>query len=193
MIGSLFYIFLGIMAGMFIIGSKLLIVLTIFGGVVLLVSFVFKPEIGILAIVFLTASIIFEQAAPLFSIGVGSLHVSDIFLLFLFCVIFFRLSTDKKFRLAKTPLDIPLILFYLTIIISAFISIAVFKVDFNIVMREFRHVSYYLTFFLITNLIVQKEKMEFLIKGLFAIAVVVGLVMIIQATIGQSFHLMQGG
>ena len=192
MINFLFCVFSGIAVGIFIIGSKPLIVLTIFGGVVLLILVAFKPKIGILAIVFLISSIIFEQAIPVISIGFGSLHISDIFLLFLFCMIFFKLYIDKKFRFAKTPLDFPLILFFCATIIAAFIAVTVYKVNFNIVMRQFRYFTYYLLFFVITTLIQEKKEVKFIIRGLFVVSVIVGMAMILQAIVGESIHLMPG-
>jgi hypothetical protein len=192
MIGLLFYILLGLVAGVFILGSKPAIVFTIFGGAILLVFFSSKPKIGILAIVFIVSSIIFEEAMPLISIGLGSLHIADIFLLFLFCVIFFKLSTENKFKFVKTPLDLPLVLFYLAAIISAFIAVTVYDVKFNIVMRQFRYLTYYLIIFVVTTFIQEEKEIKFIIKGLFAISCVVGIAMVLQAILGESVHIMPG-
>jgi len=56
-----------------------------------------KPEIGILAIVILISSIIFEEALPLIPIGVGSFHISDAILLFLLFLIPLNLLLDTRF------------------------------------------------------------------------------------------------
>ncbi len=190
--GTIFYIFLGIVAGIFIIGSSPAIAFTLFAGATLLTFFAFKPKIGILALVVLISSIVFEEAIPIISIGIGSLHITDILLLFLFGTMFFKLSSDKTFRFIRTPLDIPLISFYFAVIISAFIAIYVYRIDFNIVMRQFRCLTYYLVFFLITNLIRDWVDVKFIIKGLFTISFAVSIAMILQAILGESIHLMPG-
>lgn len=188
----LFWIFLIIMASKFIVVMPPLFALIAAGGILLLISFTFKPEIGILAIVVIISSIIFEEALPLIPIGIGSFHIPDVFLLFLFCTISFKLITDNNFRFVKTPLDKPLILFYCSVLISAGIATIYFNVDFNMVMRQFRCLTYYLTFFVVTNCIREKSEIRLIIKGLLVIAAVVGVAMIIQAVIGQSFLLMPG-
>ena len=188
----LFCIFLGIVVGKFFFVLSPLFVLAVAGGLLFLIVTLFKPEIGILALVIMISSIIIKAAIPLIPIPIGSLHVTDVILLFLLGMIPFKLFTDRDFRLSKTPLDKPLLLFYLAALISACIAIIYFKLDFNIVIRKFRLVNYYLIYFAITNLIREKRQIKFIIKGLFVIATIVGLVMIIQVIVGKSIRLMSG-
>jgi len=188
----LFLVFLGIaIAKSFFVISPLFILVAAGGMLFLLVS-LFKPEIGIIAIVIVISSIIFEKALPLVPIPFGSFHVTDVLLLSLLIMIPFKLFTDRDFRLSTTPLDKPLLLFYLAAIISACIAIVYFKLDFNIVMRQFRYVTYYLIYFVVTNLIREKKQIKFLIKGLFGVAVIVAIAMITQAIVGESIQLMPG-
>ena len=188
----LFCAFLGILIGKFFVLKSPLFVLLTIGGLFFLIFSLAKPEIGILAMVFTISSIIFEPALPLVPIPVGSLHLTDVLLISLLAMIPFKLFTDKNFRISRTPLDWPLLLFYAAAVISSCIAIIYYKLDFNIVMRQFRHITYYLIFFVVTNLIREIKHIKFLIKGLFSIATFVGIAMIIQAIVGESIRLMPG-
>jgi len=188
----LFCIFLGfVVAKLFFVISPLFVLVTA-GGILFLLVSLFKPEIGVLAIVIIISSIIFEAALPLIPIPFGSFHATDMLLLFLLIMIPFKLFTDRNFRLSTTPLDKSLLLFYLAAIISACIAIIYFKLDFNIVIRKLRPLTYYLIYFVGTNLIREKREIKFIIKGLFGIATIVGIAMIGQAIVGQSIQLMPG-
>jgi len=188
----LFCIFLGmIIAKFFFVVSPFFVLVTV-AGLLLLIFSLFKPEIGILAIVIIISSIIFEAAIPLIPIPFGSFHVTDMLLMFLLVMIPFKLFTNRNYRLSPSPLDKPLILFYLAAVISACIAIIHFKLDFNIVMRQFRLLTYYLIYFVVTNLLRDKRQIKFVIKGLFITATLVGIAMIIQAVVGRSVQLMPG-
>lgn len=188
----LFCILLGVIVAKFLFVLSPLFVLTIAGGIILLIVSLFKPEIGILAIIIIISSIIFEEALPLIPIPLGSFHVTDVLLLFLLIVIPFKLFTDRNFRLSPTPLDKPLLLFCLAALISVCIAIIYFKLDFSIVIRYFRLLTYYLIYFIITNLMQEKRQLKILINGLFVVAVIVGIAIIIQAILGESVRLMPG-
>ena len=183
--------FVGVIIGMFFLGSSLFTMMA----VCLLPSLLLikaKPEIGILAIVVLISSVFFEAWVPLIPIGVGSFNIADVILLSLLCTILFNLVIDKEFRLIRTPLDKPLVLFYLAAIISACIGIFQHHMDFHTTIRIFRIVTYYLLFFAVTNLIRDERQLRFLVKGLFFIGCIVGIAMLAQALLGESVRLMPG-
>lgn len=189
----LYFFLLGIGAfiGIFVLKSPILATIAVF---TLPAFFVLlrKPEIVILLLIILLSSIVYEEAIPKIPVVGGSLHVTDVFLSFLLFIIVFKLFTDSSFKLVKTPLNLPLLLFYFSVIISAFISLSYYKLDFHIVTGRFRALTYYLVFFCVTNLIRDKKQVNFLVKGLFAIASVVALTMLIQAIVGDSVKLMPG-
>jgi O-antigen ligase len=161
-------------------------------GIFVLAIILRRPELGILIIVVLTSSIVFEESLPLVPIGVGSLHISDVLLLFMLGTLGYRYFTDKSFTFVKSPVNTPLLLFVAASLLSATISVTHYGADFNDIARLFRFISYYLLFFLITNLITEKGQVRFLIKALFAIAAVVAATMVLQAIIGDSIQLMPG-
>ena len=161
-------------------------------GVLFIIISVRKPEIGILAIVAIIASVIFGDSIPLIHIPGGSFHVTDILLLVFLFMIPIKLLTDKRLGFQTTPLDMPLLLFMIAASTSAANAILIQKLDFNIVMRSFRALTYYLLYFVITNLFREKRKICSLFNGMFGIATLVSLAMLIQAAVGDAVHLMPG-
>jgi O-antigen ligase len=151
-----------------------------------------EPAIGVLTIVILVSSIVFEEALPLIPIGVGSFHVTDVLLLFLLGLSVFKKTFLRKYVPFKTPLDRPLLFFYSAALISAGIAIAYFDVTFNLAMRELRLITYYLLFFVCKNLIREKKQIQIVVVGLLVIATVVATAMMIQALIGEDFQFMPG-
>jgi len=162
-------------------------------GVFFLYIIIRKPEIGILAVIAIVASIIYKLDIPRIHIPGGSLLVTDVILLALLLQIPFKALADRSFRLLTTPLDFPLLLFIFAAFISAGISIFKYRLDFKVIVGTgLQTIIYYLLFFTITNLIREKKQLRVLFGGLFGIATVVSLAMIIQARVGQSVRLMYG-
>ena len=151
-----------------------------------------RPEIGILMITILISSIVFTEELPLIPIGIGSIHISDILLTFMLAMIIYKRLFNSKFKLVATPLDLPLGIFILASITSAFISIVIYGNDFNEVIRILRFITYYLLFFVVTNLIREKKQVDFLVKSLLFIAVIVSMAMLLQAVLGESVKITPG-
>jgi O-antigen ligase len=178
--------------GMLVIRINPWPVVFISAGIFFLIVSVRRPEIGILMITVLISSIVFEESLPLIPIPGGSFHATDIILIFFILLIPFQYLANRNFRLRTTSLDTPLLLFILAVIISAGISIFGQGVNFNTVMRGFRPLIYYLLYFVMTNFIRSRRQIHFVYHGLFVIAGLVSLLMIIQAGIGASLHLISG-
>lgn len=185
-------IFLGILFSLIIFNFPASYILGVSAAVLFIVAAISKSVVSILAFVVILSSIIFEEALPILSMGIGSFHLTDIFLLSLIFLIFFVFITDKYFTFVVTPLDKPLLLFYSAAVISVFISLQYFNTDFNMVMRSFRYVTYYLIFFLVTNMVREKKQIKFLTQGLLGIAFAVSITMFIQAILGRQVQLMPG-
>lgn len=185
------YVAIGVVTGTLLIILPLAIYITLAVGIVAMYFIAKKPELGVLAIVVLISSIIFENSLPLVPIGIGSLHISDLLLFYLLGLIFFRWFSGRG-KIVKSPLNLPLILFYVIAILSAVISIQKYGNDFNYVIRFLRPLTYYLLFFVVLNLVRDTQRLRFLVKGLFAIGVVVAIAMVIQSIVGESVQLMPG-
>ena len=186
------WIVAGAVISLIVLAVPLNFALVAAGGLLLLAVTTTRPEIGILSIVVLISSIVFGESLGLIPIGIGSLHIADVMLLYLLFLIIRRHFSHEDSGFVGTPLDKWLLLFMVTVVISALVSILHYGVDFNDVMRQARHLSYYLIFFMVTNLITTKEQMVFVIRGLFAISVIVAITMVLQAIVGESVQLMPG-
>ena len=151
-----------------------------------------RPEIGLLGILLLTSSIIFENRLPLIPIGVGSLHISDLLLLSLLGLIVLRRLLEPEFRIVRTPLDWPLLIFYGVTLLSTFIAILQSSVEIRDALRATRVLSYYLTFFIVTNLVRERRQLNFLLNGIFFLATIVAAAMIGQFLLGDSVQLLPG-
>lgn len=166
--------------------------LLMLAGIFVLALISSRPEIGVLIILVLTSSIVFEDSLPLIPIGIGSFHISDVLLLFMVGTLGYKYLFNNTFTFAKSPLNTPLLFFFAISLVSAVISVVTFGVDFNDVARLVRAISYYLIFFLVTNLITEMPQIRFLLKGLIVIAGIVAAAMVVQAIIGESIQLMPG-
>ncbi|MDD5066626.1 MAG: O-antigen ligase family protein [bacterium] len=159
----------------------------------LAISLVLKqPELGILFIVLIDASIIFEEAIPVIPLGIGSFHGTDIILFGMLFLIPINLAINPSFKIVKTPMNLAVIVFYLAVLLSAMNGLFFTKVHYKIIMRLMRIFSYYLMFFVITHFINTKQKITFIIKGLFMISVIVTLAMMLQAVLGSNVQIMPG-
>lgn len=162
------------------------------GGLVFGFAAVKRPEIALLAVLVATSTIVFEGQLPLLPIGVGSLHVSDILLLGLFATIIFRSLSDPGFKIIRTPLDLPLLGFYGIGLLSTLIAVSQLSVSKDQALRETRVFTYYLVFFVVTNLIRKRAQVVFLIQGLLLLGTGVAVAMIAQFSLGTSVNLFPG-
>ncbi len=183
---------LGIVLGLIILLADYRLVVAGGIGVVLIAASCMRPALGVLVIIGIIASIVFEEGLPYLTIGTISLHFTDIILLLLVAKIVYELIVSRDFHLARTPADVPLLLFLAIALTSTLVAVYAYDVDFNIAMREFRHFAYYLMFFIVTSFVRDKKTIKFILNVMFGIATVVAAVMIIQAIIGPSIQLMPG-
>jgi len=191
-VSTLSYIVIGIVVGVLLVVMPVSVYAAMAIGVGALYLILTRPELGILSIVVLISSMVFEDSLPLIPIGIGSLHISDIILLALLCKVVTNKVYERSYSIIRTGLDMPLILFVLVAIISAYNAIANQGLETSIVIRSLRNITYYLTFFVITNLIRDIRQVKFILKGLYTIAIVVAISMIIQSIIGDKFQLVPG-
>jgi len=151
-----------------------------------------RPEIALLGILIATSSIVFEDRLPLIPIGIGSLHIPDVFLLASLGLIILRWLVEPDFKIVRTPLDCPLLIFYGVALLSTLRAIFQSSVEAQTGVRAIRIVSYYLTFFIVTNLVRQDRQRRFLLRGLFFLANIVAVAMVIQFLLGKSVPVLPG-
>lgn len=151
-----------------------------------------RPEFAVLGILVATSSIIYEGRLPLLPIGVGSLHVPDVLLLSMLGLILVRRLVEPDFEIIRTPLDWPILTFYGIALLATFMALSQSTISFNDGFRAIRFVTYYLTFFVITNLVRTEDQLRLLVRGFFFLATLVAVVMVAQFVVGESVSLLPG-
>lgn len=159
-------------------------------GIPFLIAIAYRPELGLLAIVLVTGGLIDFERLPLLSMGPISFHITDVILLYLLVLVLTKALVVPSFKVVRTPLDVPLMCFYFAVLLSATVTITQSSLDINFVLRRVRTLTYYLGFFCVTNLIRDRRQLMVLIKGLFAIAILASLAVLIQVLI-PSLHLVR--
>lgn len=177
--------------------------LDVLSGVLLLLFFIamsFHPEAGLLAILFLTSGLVDPAGLPLLPLGPISLHLADCLLLFLLARVVLKALTQAGLPARRTPLDLPLLWFYLAVLLSAGVAVLNPSLDTGWVLRQVRPLTYYLGFFCVTHLLEDKRQVSFLIKGCFVIAVAASLVLLVRGlcpsvplAVGRSVELVTAG
>lgn len=150
-----------------------------------------RPEVALLGILVTTSSIVFEDYLPVVSVGI-SLHIPDILLLGLLGLIAVRWMIESQFKLVRTPLDGWLFAFYGVMLLSALIAVLQSSVEVEPARRAIRVVSYYLSFFVVTNLIREYRQLKLLLNGLLGLAILVAAAMFGQFLLGDSVQILPG-
>jgi len=175
-----------------------LVILTILGTIISIPLFLLRPHYGIFGIIILTASFIDTSVLPKIPVfGGGVFLMSDMVLLMLFLFIigkklYYKIYYNYNLSIIRTPIDIPLVLFFLSCVISLIYSLLILKSDFHDAFRFFRVFCYYPLFFLITNMIKDKKDLTIFVRGVFFIALVTALAIILQQIVGTSLPIIFG-
>jgi O-antigen ligase len=183
---------LGLLSALASLWFSPLIVLGTLTAALCLYATIKRPEIALLGILIATSSIVFEEKLPLFSLGSISLHIPDFLLLGSLGIIAGRWLVRPEFKIVRTPLDWPLLIFYGVTLLSTFIALDQSSVEVEPARRAIRVLSYYLTFFIVTNLIREHRQLNFLLNGLFSLATIVAAAMVVQFLLGDSIHILPG-
>ena len=168
--------------------------LQVFVGVILLLSayaILKRPEIALLGILVMTSSVIYEDQLPRLSVGI-SFHVPDILLLGALGIIGIRWLVEPEFKLIRTPLDWSLLFFLIVPIFTTVVAYYRGPVNLVLARRAFRVFSYYLTFFLVTNLVRERYQLDFLLKGIYILATIVAVAIVLQFILGSSMQILPG-
>jgi O-antigen ligase len=157
-------------------------------GVLLICLAFMTPEIVVLIILAFVLELIPRQFNISISLFVGHFFVTDLLLVILLSIVLVRLLADKSFRLVRTPLDIPLLLLCGATIVGLVTAVRNHGITFSHATPEARvFVSYFLIFFIITNLIRTRSQLARLIYGIVIIAMLIACTMVIQAMLGRSY------
>ncbi len=163
-----------------------------FGALACLFLVTMRPEIGLLAYLVLTSTIIDNSRLPRLPIGIGKLFITDIILLALLALILARRLLDPRFTIVRTPLDLPLICFVGIACLSTFMAIKQGRVTFTDSLAEVRASMGYLTFFVVTNLLRKERQLRILLRGMLLLATLVAVAMIAQYALGTTVSILPG-
>ena len=148
------------------------------------------PDLALLGILAVTATIGFENRLPSLSVGI-TLEAPDVLLLGLLGWIAAQWLFVPGFRLVRTPLDLPMMVFCTMTLFSTLIAIVQGSVDISLAIQGIRVFSYYLTFFVVTNLVKEARQLSFLLNGIFLLATFVAVAMVAQYILGDGVGLIQ--
>lgn len=174
-----------VLTGVFLLQVSSAISKIFLSSILIIVSLI-KIEIGILCLLTMTSSIIFEERLPVIETVIGNFHIPDLILLSFLGLIPLRLLMQKSFKWQKSDLNLPLFVFYGAALLSVVLAITNFGVTLRHALSELRIITCYGTFFIVTHFIRGKSQIQFLIRGMFAIATVVSIFMMTQAILGES-------
>ena len=151
-----------------------------------------RPEIAVLGVLIFLTTLLPDRYIPVVNVGPGRLYITEPIIIGLFIYIFVRWLVKHQ-PLVSTPLDIPILCFYGWALITTIVGVFVNKnVSIGLAIPEFRLLSYYLVFFVITNLLTKNEQVKLLLDGLFLLGTIVAIAMIVQFVMGTSFEFISG-
>lgn len=168
------------------------ILLFIIGTIYVIYVVVKRSEIGLLGYLVLSSTLINNNDLPRISIGVGRLLITDIILLALLGLIMLRALFDRDFKIARSPLSTPLLIFVGVALFSTGVAIFQSRVTISHSLSQIRVFISYLAFFVVTNLVRQEGQISTLLKGTYLLAIIVSSAMIAQFILGNSVQILPG-
>ncbi len=175
------------LAGLWLARDLVVLALAVIGiGIPLLVLLWYYPVYGLLAIIFLTSSFVKADVIDIrLPIG-GGFDLRDLTLLGVGGIIFIRELSNKTLVVPWWRVGGPLLAFLLLAIISAFYAILYQNVETNWALGDLRILFYYVVFFLVIWSIKQDKQFRILVIGLFLLADLTTLIIVIQQFLGAS-------
>lgn len=155
----------------------------------------FRPEFGLLAIIFLTSSFMPADIVDL-RLPIGGLELPDLTLLGMLGLLILRGLACKELTIPWWPVGGPLLLFLIMALFSAYYALVYRGVESNWALGDLRILSYYALFFLTAWIIKQPKQLTVLLVGLFIVADLTVAVILVQQFLGVDDYLlasMSGG
>lgn len=151
------------------------------------------PELGMLGIVCLVATIFNVDDVLLVPLpGIGSLNLADLLLLLLIGLSVLRLIRDPGARDRLSVIAVPLGLVVFAALVSVVVAVALRGGSRSSAVRMMRYIAYYLLIIPGTVLLTTHESVERLFLGLRLLAVFVAVAMFVQAAVGDSVAIIPG-
>lgn len=160
-------------------------------GIPVLVFIWHRPEFGLLALIFLTSSFVPADIVDIrLPIG-GGLDLRDLVLLGLFGLLFVRELVRKTICVPWWTVGGPLVLFLSLAVVSVFYAIVFMNVEMNWALSDARILGSYVIFFITIWSIKRIDQLQILLIGIFIIADLTTLIVVLQQFIGADHPLLQ--
>jgi O-antigen ligase len=156
-------------------------------GIFVLFFAFFYPEIIVLILLAFVLELIPSKLNLSFSLFIGHFFVTDMLFAMLLVIGTIRMITEKAFRFIRTPLDIPVLLFFGAALVGVITSVRSNGIPFSYTTPEARVYLYYSIYFIVTNLIRTSSQLIRFIRGILLIGVLVAVTMVIRAMLGRSY------
>ena len=150
-----------------------------------------RPEFGLLALAFMSSSLIPANIVDLRLPVGGGLDLRDLLLIGLLGVVILREVNRGTLQVPWWPVGGPLLLFLVIAVFSAFYALVFEHVGSNWALSELRILSLYTTFFITMWSIKRSEQLKTLLVGLFIITDLVVLIVYLQQFFGTEPPLLQ--
>jgi O-antigen ligase len=181
---------LGGILGLIILAVGPVMALGAVTGVALAATAFTYPEVAILMVLCFASGLMPSQLNLFVRLPVGRFQASDLLLIWLLFVVLLRVFVNGPSSYRRTPLDIPLVLFYGAVVLGFVTAVVQFGVNVSDATYEARMLMYYLIFFPITNMIRTQAQLVRLAGGVMVVGALLAGVMLLQSTLGNSFPLM---
>ncbi|GEM_PF-6844666 len=151
-----------------------------------------RLEFGIVAVVILAASILHHEAIPQpIKIGGFGPNTTELLILSMLVIIFLRSCRDGKFLLFKSPITLPLILIFISVMVSMVESYRLFKTGidqdlfyYGQIYNNARPMFYYTFFFVVAFGIHTERQLRWVIRAIVWVGVGVSIVVALQYYLG---------
>lgn len=157
----------------------------------LLLTFIYValkwPEYAILSILAITSGIINPLELPYLDLGPVSFHSTDLMLFGLLAITLVRVLIHPQYRIAISPLMLPLGIFLVAFLGSVIQGLFIRDVPVNMVLRLSRLISYWVLFFSAFYLIRSERALKRLLNGIWIISGLVALGLILRDVIPGNF------
>ncbi len=163
------------------------------GALFIVIIAIRSPQYALMAFLFIHSTFISGDALPRLGVGGINIWITDMILIGLVALIIARLLVDHKFKIFRSPVIVPLILFTIWVL---FTSIRGYFYAGNSrwdMVIETRIALYYLLTFCTIYLIKREREIKFMLRWFYLLAVVAAVFVIIQFVLGFQVSFLSSG
>lgn len=159
-------------------------------GLSLLLVALYRPALVILLVIGMTSTVIDPSILPTINMGYKFTPVELSLMVLVGIIVVRYLATPYKSTLVRTPLDLPVLLFFAASTLSFFYAMYVLGADRGYLVPQWRILFCYLSFFAVTNFVRTRRQFTFFTSALLVLAVISAILVAFQAAFGSSLHIL---